>query len=734
MDATVIIPTFNRWDALEETLAGLSRQDHPANRWEVVVVDDGSTDDTQTSIQRWIEEAAIQVRYLKQINSGPSAARNRGALEAHGDALIFIDNDILVKPDFVRAHVDALAAHPGCWVMGRVVHPPELRRTAFGRYRDSVWEAFHEAHADERVSETSGMTAANVSLPAADFHRLGGFDEDFTIASCEDCDLGIRARQAGIRVMYDPRIIVLHNDWAVSLDRFCERQRLYSISDALLWRKYGGASPRVHLVHENSPMSLKTDSPSLIGKKALKRVLATRPGRALTAAACRLAERIAPDTRLSKRAYDTAVGVAIFQGVREGLRRYRVNGNKPEESAEGERGSVAGSRPAGRLVCHLIDANLDTSFFRSIARNHDRQRFPVMIGSIVPAGPLQVAMGESGTPTFSLDAAARWQYPFAILRLARLLRTERVAVLHAHCFDATFVSLIAARLAGVSFIFTRHHSDHNVRLGKRWHTRIDGWCAKHADHVIAVSEATRRVMTEIERVPRKNITVIYNGMEPLRQPARSETEALRSELGLAGEKVCLMLARLHEEKGHRYLFGAIPEIQSRVGPVMFLFGGDGPDRALLETEALTRGLKDSVRFLGRREDVPELISLSSVVVLPSLAESFGFALLEAMSLGKPVVAAATGGIPELVKDRENGLLVPHSDSQSLAEAICLVLGNPELALELAREGKVRATRFSFDAMMRGYEEIYEAQIPKRSTLKPYEKRNADFAASERASR
>jgi glycosyltransferase involved in cell wall biosynthesis/GT2 family glycosyltransferase len=713
MDATVIIPTFNRWDALQKTLAALAQVDYPAAHWEVVVVDDGSTDDTEASIQRWIRNADIEVRYLRQVNSGPAAARNRGAREARGAALIFIDNDILVKPDFVRAHVDALAAHGGCWVMGRVVHPPELRRTAFGRYRDSVWEAFHEAHADGRISETSGMTAANVSMPAADFHRLGGFDEDFTIASCEDCDLGIRARQAGIRVMYDPSIIVLHNDWAVSLDRFCDRQRLYSISDALLWRKYGSASPRAHLVHENSPVSLKTDSPSLIVKKTLKRALATRPGKALTRFACSIAERVAPDTMLSRRAYDTAVGVAIFQGVREGLRRYRVDGNTVRASAESERGRPTQSRSAARVVCHLIDANLDTSYFRSIARNHDAERFPVMIGSIVPAGPLQKAMGESRTPTFSLSAANRWRYPIATLRLARLLRREHVAVLHAHCFDATFVGLIAARLARVPFVFTRHHSDHNVRLGKRWHTRIDAWCAKHAEHVIAVSEATRRVMTSVEHVPDDQVTVIYNGMEPLREPEAADVERLRRDLGLAKKKVCLMLARLHEEKGHRFLLDAIPEIQARAGPIVVLIAGDGPDRAALEAEVQARGLDETVRFLGRRDDVPELISLSSVVVLPSLAESFGFVVLEAMSLGTPVVAAATGGIPELITDQDNGLLVPPADSRSLADAISRVIENPQLARGLTERGKDCVAAFSFDRMIRGYESVYAAILAAR---------------------
>src|SRR5262249_35515739 len=200
--------------------------------------DDGSTEDLKAVVTQSVDSTGAPVRFLRQENAGPAAARNRGAAAATGETLIFIDNDILVEPHFVRKHLARLAWNPGCWLMGRIVHPPELRRTPFGRYRDSVWEAFHNGNASSAVRETSGITAANLSLPAGDFQRLGGFDESFSIASCEDFELGIRARRAGIRVLYDPEIVVKHNDWAVSLERFCERQRMYSISDVLFWRKY----------------------------------------------------------------------------------------------------------------------------------------------------------------------------------------------------------------------------------------------------------------------------------------------------------------------------------------------------------------------------------------------------------------------------------------------------------------------------------------------------------------
>jgi glycosyltransferase involved in cell wall biosynthesis len=358
-------------------------------------------------------------------------------------------------------------------------------------------------------------------------------------------------------------------------------------------------------------------------------------------------------------------------------------------------------------ICHLIDANADTTFFRLIARRHD-PRYGVIIGSLAFAGALQRAMGELDTPTFTLGADRRGQYAPGLWRLVHLLREKAVTVLHAHCFDPTFLGLLAARLAGVRFVFTRHHSDHHLRLNKRWHTRVDAWCGAHADHVIAVSAATKRIMTDIEGVPADRISVVYNGMEPLTQPSTEDVDSLRRELGLTTERVVLVPARLHEEKGHRFLLDAISRIAARRGEKMaVLLAGEGAARETLEKEVQARALGPSVRFLGRRHDMPALILASDIVVVPSLAESFGIALLEAMSFGKAVVGTRTGGVPEVVADGETGFVVPPADAQSLAEALERLLGDPSLARRLGEAGRARATVFTAERMMAGYERVYE---------------------------
>ncbi|ETW94740.1 MAG: hypothetical protein ETSY1_33580 [Candidatus Entotheonella factor] len=349
-------------------------------------------------------------------------------------------------------------------------------------------------------------------------------------------------------------------------------------------------------------------------------------------------------------------------------------------------------------------------FFRAITHYINKNDYAVMLGSLAPAGTLQAAMEELGTPSFNLNASRTTQYPLAVIRLVRLLRRHRVALLHAHGFYPVCIGLMAARLARVPFVFTRHHSDHNIRLGKRWHVMIDSWCARLADRVMAVSEATRQIMMETEHVPPKQIAVVYNGVEPVADPDALAVERLRRNLDIGDIPICLMIGRLHEEKGHHFLFKALPEVLSRVGPVAVLLAGVGPHRHALEAEVRDRCLEQVVRFLGWRDDINELIGLSSVVVLPSLAESFGQVLTEAMSLGKPVVASTTGGIPEVVADGETGLLVPQGTSRELADAICQVLQNPDYARQLGQAGRKRSALFSYQRMVQGYEAVYRVVL------------------------
>ncbi|MBV8857738.1 MAG: glycosyltransferase [Acidobacteria bacterium] len=313
---TVVIPTHNRSDALAETLPALARQDFDG-AWEAVVVNNRCTDDTDEVVGR--QSFPVPLALVHEGVPGAAAARNAGAEVARGRYLVFIDNDILVEPDFLRRHLAALEANPGCWVGGQVVNLPEQEATPFGRFRKAL-NPFVPPEAG--LSENEGITGQNLSLPRADFERLGGFDESFFTASGEDRELAMRARESGVRILFDPSNVVLHNDWAGSTIRdYCLRQRLYTLTEPLFWGKYGEDYPRIQLVRENLPPDLKRDGLKLAAWKRVKGLLGSRGGQAAVLGACAVAERALPWRPLLWRLYRMAIAGAIYRGFRDGMKK-----------------------------------------------------------------------------------------------------------------------------------------------------------------------------------------------------------------------------------------------------------------------------------------------------------------------------------------------------------------------------------------------------------------------------
>jgi GT2 family glycosyltransferase len=226
-----------------------------------------------------------------------------------------------VEPDFLQRHLHSLERYPGFWIVGQVVNLPEMDATPFGRYRKSL---FPFVPPEEEVRETEAITGQTLSMPRVDFELLGGFDESFFVASGEDRELLMRAKQKGIKLLLDPGIVVLHNDWAGStIQDFCLRQRRYTQTEPLFWQKYGDAYPRQQLVKENSPPRWTVDSISLIVWKRTKQILGSRFGQATLLRGCVALERFWPWPPLLWRLYRLALAGAIYQGFQEGLQLLR---------------------------------------------------------------------------------------------------------------------------------------------------------------------------------------------------------------------------------------------------------------------------------------------------------------------------------------------------------------------------------------------------------------------------
>jgi glycogen(starch) synthase len=184
-------------------------------------------------------------------------------------------------------------------------------------------------------------------------------------------------------------------------------------------------------------------------------------------------------------------------------------------------------------------------------------------------------------------------------------------------------------------------------------------------------------------------------------------------------RVVAMVGRLvSAQKGQDLLLRAMPEIRLHYPEAVLLIVGEGPDRAALEALSRKLDLAAAVRFLGHRDDIPALLAASEVVAVPSVVEeAFGLTALEGMAAGRPVVAFASGGLPELVCHGETGILVPKGDVAGLASAIRRLLADAPLRHRLGAAGRRVAAAFTTEARVEALSDIYE-QIAAASTLDP----------------
>jgi L-malate glycosyltransferase len=272
------------------------------------------------------------------------------------------------------------------------------------------------------------------------------------------------------------------------------------------------------------------------------------------------------------------------------------------------------------------------------------------------------------------------------LGLVRVLRAHRFDLVHLHKYKDGVLGSIAARIAGVPCIVRTMHG-----LAEPWHgwkqlkarvydtlDRVTLQCL--ADLVIAVSQRMTETLWESGYHPRM-VTCIRNGLDLQHVTTKRPPQDVRRELGVEPRALLIgTVGRLSAIKGQVHLLRAARRVLPSQPWARFLFVGDGPLRNELLITAAELQLAASCIFPGARGDVYDVMSAMDIFALPSLNEGIPMSLLEAMALGRPVVASAVGGIPEVIQDRVNGRLVPPGDDAALADA-CLELATDR---ELAR--------------------------------------------------
>ena len=350
----------------------------------------------------------------------------------------------------------------------------------------------------------------------------------------------------------------------------------------------------------------------------------------------------------------------------------------------------------------------------ALAKGLDRSRFLPLVFCLTATGPLAADLEEAGIEAkcFGLRGLKVWRNPIRIARyllaLFTDLKKEEPEIVHGLLFHAYILGTFAAKIARVPIVITSRRSLGHFKAGKPHSLLAERLVNRMTDLIIANSEAVKQDVVRQEKVEPSKVRVVYNGIDPSLYDVPADP-ALRASLGIPEEaKVVGVIANLIHYKGHCFLLQAWQTVKQKIPGARLLLIGDGPLRGELEALVKELHLEEEVLFLGSRQDIPQLLALMDVAVLPSLEEGFPNAVLEAMAAGKPVVATNVGGVPEAIIHEETGFLVPPKDPKALADAIIRVLSDPELAMNMGKAGRDRVIReFSLDRMVRSIEQVYE---------------------------
>jgi len=293
------------------------------------------------------------------------------------------------------------------------------------------------------------------------------------------------------------------------------------------------------------------------------------------------------------------------------------------------------------------------------------------------------------TEVFDLEKKSRWSIGSLAMKLSRLIRWEKPDVLYSRMEYANTLSSVAIKLSGRK---VRHVANEATMLSQQlselpWGGALKLWTRAtygRIDHIVAPSELSRQDLTSNFGVLESKVSVIYNSVD---------VDALGSFLGhyrssgaAQGQTPKLIaVGSLRSVKGHKFLLEALKEVLSFYPECHLQILGEGPDRSSLTAYAARLGIESHVYMPGIRSPYAA-VSQADVFVLPSLREGMPGSLLEAMALKVPVIASSVGGVPEIVKDRENGFLVAPGDSRQIADRIVELLENRSKTLALAENG------------------------------------------------
>jgi L-malate glycosyltransferase len=347
----------------------------------------------------------------------------------------------------------------------------------------------------------------------------------------------------------------------------------------------------------------------------------------------------------------------------------------------------------------------------------DARKYEVTLACLRARGPLLQRLTNSSVSLMEFYPKGGMNSPsgiYQLLRMAGFLKRRKFDIVHAHDLWATLLAVPAARLARVPVIIASqrdlsHDPFYQSRRGK-FLRRLQ----RMSDAVVVNAISIQEGLLKEQVLPAEKLRVIRNGLDLERFGSVGRK---REQLfpGVSG-KLIVLVGNMHTDvKGHPWLIEAAPAVVSQFPDVHFVLVGDGASRKQFAVRIAQLGLEQNFLFLGRRNDVPEILASCDMALLPSRAEGMPNAVLEYLASGLPTIATNVGGNAEIIIDMRNGMLVPPEDAKALSQAILRLLHDPALGHRISQNGQafVRET-FSFDRLVRDVDSLYSELLEQKA--------------------
>ena len=354
---------------------------------------------------------------------------------------------------------------------------------------------------------------------------------------------------------------------------------------------------------------------------------------------------------------------------------------------------VAGIAGSENHLLTLLPALRDKGFEPTMLVLADREDHP---------DPFVAAMHARGIECETISMRSHLD-PLLLVRILKFMHGHPVQLVHTHLIHADLYGTLAARLAGISTVVSTKHG-YNPWREKWFYASLDRLAAVFQHRIVTISDALGRWLVKVEGLPREKLSTVHYALDV----DRFQSSAAGDLSWDFPRPVIATVSRLIHQKGIHILLEAFAVCVRDDPSVSLVVVGEGPERSNLENLAAKLGLADRVFFLGYQSNVGRILNHIDIFTLPSFGEGFGLVLLEAMVCSKPVVASNVLSIPEIVQQRETGLLVPARDVSALAEALRTLLANPELRDRFGKAGYQRVKReFTVEQMVRKTAAVYQ---------------------------